>query len=77
VKMKREVLILTEGQLFRIQVGTKFMSKMLSLRETDFKEDSWTLKEEEMDSKKKRAETILKESMQQPNNELAQLREKK
>jgi hypothetical protein len=77
VKMKREVLILTEGQLFRIQVGTKFMSKMLSLRETDFKEDSWTLKEEEMDSKKKRAETILKESMQQPNNELAQLRERK
>ncbi|KAJ4796146.1 Transcription initiation factor TFIID subunit 8 [Rhynchospora pubera] len=57
---------------FRIGVGTKSMSKMLSLRDTGMKEDLWTVKEEEMDSKKRRAEMILKESMEKPN-ELAQL----
>ncbi|XP_078153119.1 transcription initiation factor TFIID subunit 8-like [Carex rostrata] len=57
---------------FRIGVDSKSMSKVLSLRGTGLKEDIWTLKEEEMDSKKRRAEMILKESMEKPN-ELAQL----
>lgn len=52
---------------FRIGVYMKSMSKVLSLRDTGFKEDSWTVKEEEMDSKKRRAEMILKESMEKPN----------
>ncbi|KAF3339726.1 transcription initiation factor TFIID subunit 8 [Carex littledalei] len=57
---------------FRIGVDSKSMSKVVSLRDTGLKVDTWTVKEEEMDSKKRRAEMILKESMEKPN-ELAQL----
>jgi transcription initiation factor TFIID subunit 8 len=57
---------------FRIGLGMKSVSRMLSLRDSCGKEDSWTVKEEETDSKKRRAEMILKESMEKPN-ELAQL----
>ncbi|XP_078177670.1 transcription initiation factor TFIID subunit 8-like [Carex rostrata] len=57
---------------FRIGVGRKSLSNVLTRRDTGTKEDSWTVKEEEMDSKKRRAEMILKESIEKPN-ELAQL----